>query len=596
MYTAFAKNKRMAVRAYAGDAMTMLAFDILKPSYTKNFAGFTVEFKNETMPEFKALNNRVGFDASEKKHPSTDAPFQKFRWVHVLRNFTKDNDKPFFGEYQYRITPRYFENGQLIPFQKVSPLDQVTVSIHVGPFVKGDTAVSFTRGFLISQAYTDRFGSNANLRPKRAELTFDTQTVNEVFTTGKISAGTKTYTYEEQYAWLGFNARKSLMDFIEEVIKDKNKRLDVLAYDFSEPVIATKLLQLATEGRLRMMLDDHDDKDAKDSGGKKGDPLYKKEFAEAFEKAKGNGSLMVRHHFSGLAHCKIMIQTDKTHQPVKVLTGSANFTVNGLYINANHIVIMSQPNALKHYGELFEASIRPNADAEFKKSDLAQQMLTIDKTLSVGFAPHPKAAAESILNQVTDTILNPKTTSVLFAVMELESTGSVSKALREIHRNDKVFSLGITDKEGDKGDVEIKLYEPRSKRGVLVNGKDTPKVLPPPFDSEASLGLGHQVHHKFVVTNFNQPDATVYCGSSNLALGGETKNGDNLLKIQDPDIAAAFAIEAIRLIDHFQFRNRQSKETDVKPLVLSNTDQWAKRYFDPNDLYCLDRKLFIGKS
>ena len=39
-----------------------------------------------------------------------------------------------------------------------------------------------------------------------------------------------------------------------------------------------------------------------------------------------------------------------------------------------------------------------------------------------------------------------------------------------------------------------------------------------------------------------------------LAGGGEKSNGDNLLAIYDEDIATAFAIEAVRLIDHYHFR------------------------------------------
>ena len=48
-----------------------------------------------------------------------------------------------------------------------------------------------------------------------------------------------------------------------------------------------------------------------------------------------------------------------------------------------------------------------------------------------------------------------------------------------------------------------------------------------------SIGSGHQIHHKFVVCGFNGDDPVVYCGSSNLALGGEQHNGDNLLEIHD---------------------------------------------------------------
>jgi hypothetical protein len=50
----------------------------------------------------------------------------------------------------------------------------------------------------------------------------------------------------------------------------------------------------------------------------------------------------------------------------------------------------------------------------------------------------------------------------------------------------------------------------------------------------------------------------VYCGSSNLAGGGEAENGDNLLAIHDADVATAFAIEALGLVDHYNFLDRMA--------------------------------------
>jgi hypothetical protein len=123
----------------------------------------------------------------------------------------------------------------------------------------------------------------------------------------------------------------------------------------------------------------------------------------------------------------------------------------------------------------------------------------------------------------------------------------------------------------------------------------------------AGVGKGHQTHHKFVVCGFNGPDPVVYCGSSNLALGGEQNNGDNLLEIHDPGVATAFAIEALGLVDHFQFLDRyagKTKQKQPKPPAskqgaaasadwfLSTTDKWTDAYFDPNDLHSVDRRLF----
>jgi hypothetical protein len=97
----------------------------------------------------------------------------------------------------------------------------------------------------------------------------------------------------------------------------------------------------------------------------------------------------------------------------------------------------------------------------------------------------------------------------------------------------------------------------------------------------------------------------VWCGSSNLALLGEQQNGDNLLEIHDAEIGMVFAIEALELVDHFEFLGRQSEETGAAPADpvpaggpagwhLGVTDLWVKKWFDPDDLHSVDRELWVS--
>jgi len=147
---------------------------------------------------------------------------------------------------------------------------------------------------------------------------------------------------------------------------------------------------------------------------------------------------------------------------------------------------------------------------------------------------------------------------------------------------------------------------------VLVTGKPGRTDLPPPFDQVPSVGAGHQIHHKFVVCGFGSADPIVYCGSSNLALTGEQVNGDNLLAIRDAAVVTAFTIEALLLIDHFNFLDSMAKApagqgvkahaapppADKRTAAaqahwyLGTTDAWAHKYFDPADLHSRDRQMF----
>ena len=68
-----------------------------------------------------------------------------------------------------------------------------------------------------------------------------------------------------------------------------------------------------------------------------------------------------------------------------------------------------------------------------------------------------------------------------------------------------------------------------------------------------------------MVCGLNGNDPVVYCGSSNLASGGEAANGDNLLEIHDADVATAFAIEALGLVDHYNFLDRMANPKKAAP-------------------------------
>lgn len=299
----------------------------------------------------------------------------------------------------------------------------------------------------------------------------------------------------------------------------------------------------------------------------------------------------------------------------KVLTGSTNFSVTGFYVNSNHVLVFDDPVIAATYGDLFQQVWDGDVKrAAFVSSALSTTPTNIsDPPMRISFAPHTEDVATSILGGIVTRIRDERNRgngrgNVLFAVMSLDQKGDspVWEALRDIHADDRVFSFGISDSPNG-----ISLYEPRRKTGVLVTGKPVGTQLPRPFSQVPGVGLGHQIHHKLVICGFNGPAPVVYCGSSNLALGGEQANGDNLLEIHDPDVVTAFTIEALALVDHFQFLNRtahgstatararrpqasRTRAAEEAGWFLSTSDRWAAKYFDPADLHHVDRRLFAS--
>jgi hypothetical protein len=607
--TAQAPSGSLSLVAYRGDAKTLLAFDLSEQD-AKGLAGFTIQAKPPGVDPYYLLNT-LRFEnpaehaqvAGESPNSSVNAPFHKFRWLHVPGS-SHQGTNPAYGTYVYAVTPRYFdEKGSMQP---LDPDRTATVEVAVGPLDDGAVQVGFTRGYVQSQAFVNHFGATAQIRPNDDELLFDTSKP-----AGANGQG-KQYTYAQEYAWSGHTAREKVFAVLQEVQSDQSLRLDMFAYDLNEPDVLAILLELAKQGRVRLVLDDAE---LHHSTTK---PTPEDRFEALFNEAATQPAAIKRGKFGRYAHDKILIVLDDSGAR-KVLTGSTNFSVTGLYVNANHVLVFGDGPVSERYAQLFETVWAGDVSrAAYLKSALASERFTVAEpppTATITFAPHPADFASELLEAIVARVQregdNPRAEgSVLFAVMDITGKNPVYDALNALHENQGIFSMGISDSPDGTS-----LYKPGTKTGVLVSGKPARLQLPPPFNQVPDIGRSHEIHHKFVVCGFTGSEPVVYCGSSNLARGGEEENGDNLLEIHDPDVVTAFAIEALGLVDHYQFLDGLAKAEGPSapgpgsppPAIkqqaaasagwfLSTTDAWTAPYFDPNDLHCVDRELFAANA
>ncbi|WP_336516985.1 phospholipase D-like domain-containing protein [Pollutibacter soli] len=587
----------LTVKAYSGDAMTMLCFDLQKAK-TTDCVGFTIRVETPSGRKFFLLN-RLSFDKKlttdsdledreEASTPTDKAPIQKFRWLHVPGS--SFDGKEEMGEYTYTITPRYWKNDALLaPDVDLS----VIISIQVQPFKKGKFALGFTRGFMISQAYARRFGNDSEIEPKDRELLFDVNEKSGVYPDDLPVVGGKPFTYKAQYEWMGWQAKDRLLEVLDEVIDNNKITVDVFAYDLDEPQICNRFLTLAKKGRIRIILDN--------SSGHKStadEDSMEDLFEQEFESVRTGAATLIRCKFGRQAHQKTFI-LKKSKKPFKVVTGSTNLAVNGLYINANHVIVIENKKVADLYQKVFDLSFDHFSKTpvpeitELKKNQEFKKQFNFREAglpaMKISFAPHTETDANTVMNDLNDALLNAKD-SILFAVMAMDSdiSGPVIPTLREMHKNDAIFSYGVTDKYDG-----VVVFKPDSKRGKMVSTQKLQRNLPKPFNKELSIGLKHKIHHKFVIIDFKSAKAKVYCGSSNLALLGEQQNNDNLLEINDTDIATAFAIEAIRLVDHFHFRASMVNATNSDPLMLKKSDIWLKDYYKEGHMKKIEREYFI---
>ena len=438
---------------------------------------------------------------------------------------------------------------------------------------------------------------NNKIRPNNTDLIFSTNQI--------ANASFGQYTFEDQYKWLGWQARVTLFDFLNETMNNTRMTMDVFAYDLDEPDVCSQLLELAKQGRVRIILDN--------SASHLGDAAFETKFDVLFKQEALDKNALVRGKYLSISHSKIFIQK-YDNRPVKVLTGSANFSTNGLYINANHIIIFHNMQVAQAYEDVFNESFGVSDDDTslkmkgFKKGDTQANPFQFENIsgipdMDIRFSPHTKEVATIFFDSISQRILDAES-DVLFAVMNDRSASSILDALHTQVRAENVFTYGITDVIADKQNG-VMLYKPNSKRGVLVAGKPGDYILPAPFEEESKTP-GISVHHKFVVVDFKGSNPVVYCGSSNLAFGPEQNNGDNLLEIRNRNAVTVFAIEAVRLVDHFEWRNALSIKGTEQPVMPtagtptntfylhgSSESSWVNKYYDPTDLRCAEKELLI---
>ena len=174
-----------------------------------------------------------------------------------------------------------------------------------------------------------------------------------------------------------------------------------------------------------------------------------------------------------------------------------------------------------------------------------------------------------------------------------QTPGPIREAIKKVTQDNEIFVYGVSDKK--VGGLDLQKPDgnvaPVNPAALEIN-------VPEPFKSEPKGGSGNRMHHKFVVIDFDKPTARVYLGSYNFSSAADTQNGENLLLIHDRRIAISYAVEALRIFDHYHFRvTQQEAKKAKKTLVLAKPPRspeekpwWAEDYTNAQKIR--DRELF----
>jgi hypothetical protein len=299
------------MKLYRGDGMTLIAMNWKDGKPPDDFVGFAIEYKEPGGQKFFSLKNRIAFpDGNGNVNPNHMftrlSPIQKFRWVHFPRNAEMS------GAFVYRVIPVFMNKEDELSYGEHQ---EAAIELRRETF-PGQLNVTFTRGFVSSQAFVDRYGGSAaisKLLPAKAAdgLSF-TPTHREA---------------NEALAWMGFEARDAILQVLDQAIADTQAKVCVVAYDLNEPGIVSRLEKLGT--RLKVIVDNEGDHGAEGSAENE---------AERRLKTSAGASNMKRQRMGRLQHNKTIVVDGPNVQAV--VCGSTNFSWRGFFVQSNNAIVL----------------------------------------------------------------------------------------------------------------------------------------------------------------------------------------------------------------------------------------------------------------
>lgn len=556
------------LKLHRGDGMTLIAMNWKKGRPPKDFVGFAIEYKEPGGEKFFALRNRIAFpgpDGAVNANRLTTrlSPIQKFRWIHFPRNA----ELP--GEFVYRVTPVFMDDEDVLSYGE----PQVAAIQLARETYPGRLNVTFTRGFVSSQAFVDKYvGKGQGMKtliPAKAADGLD-----------YVPSHPKA---KEALDWMGFEARHAILEVLDEAIADKSARVEVVAYDLSEREVALRLARL--KKRLRIIIDDSKEHGEAHSGE-----------SIAARRLKNAGAQVKRHHMSRLQHNKTIVVDGKKCRAV--VCGSTNYTWRGFFVQNNNAVILRSKTAVEVFRKAFENYWQHDSVVGFGGTDSAKKWSDLGIAgvdARVTFSPHGKSNVA--LDSIAADVARSKSCLLYSLAFLAQTKGSIREAITRITRNKAIFVYGIADRK--VGGIDLQTPDGNVPP---VYPAALSKNLPEPFKSEPS-GLtgnrGTRMHHKFLVIDFDRPTARVYLGSYNFSNPADTKNGENLVLVKDRRIATSYMIEALRIFDHYHFRVAQKnarKKTGRKLQLKTPPRKPGQRPWFEEDFTdarkIRDRKLF----
>jgi phosphatidylserine/phosphatidylglycerophosphate/cardiolipin synthase-like enzyme len=522
----------LTLTVYGGTTGTLLAWDA-DEGLRDGLLGFAVKRYGGKHPEGAWLAGGIGFPA--QNHPPGEfldthlAPIQAFRWG----DYTVYPDT----EYRYELVPMYE------PSDALRPGPSVTTAARTEKVDQPPHSIVFNRAVAASQAYSRRFGDD------------------------------DPHDNAEARDWLG----RGLDTFLEEFIAraGPDSALDIVIYEYELEAIRNALRAAAGRGatvRIVYHAQRGDEQTATNAANIA---------ADMWPQVDVHARLT-----PSICHDKTIVLSRLVggeRQPQAVLTGSTNWTFNGLYYQGNVAHVIDDPALAQRYLALFEQLFGGATQAQMR-AWLAEN------------DPVPASAAAEPLELLCSPrpdrgdldyyvgLVRAASRSLIFATA-FDLDEAVLSALAGEAGAQRILRYGLQNSAS-----RVTGYNRERASDFTATGRL--RTAPDQFLRERVPGQRGNIliHSKIVLIDFDTASPTLISGSANYSHNSSQENDENTIVVRrDTRVADIYLTEVFRLFDHYRFRYNwahpdaagdEGQGTETRRVQLDDTPAWAGRYYD----------------
>ncbi|WP_433192761.1 phospholipase D-like domain-containing protein [Nocardia sp. CA-107356] len=562
------------LKVYANDDDALLYWRPSQPITACR--GFAIERRKRTAAgtEVSFLPNRMGFanepvialvdtetDRRPASKPSTQWPFQRFSWT--------DHDADSGDAVSYRVIPVVRDPDHSLRLLDGEASDW-SPERTLGAAPTGTYRPFFNRAFVISQ-FMARFLAENHLTLKQFKQRI----------TDRIDDSIRLF--------LSGGLRRAMLEMMDG--DDDDFQVFAALFELGDAELVAKLTALGPRAHVVLA----NGSITKADGETTAQARTRDENDDARALLIGAGADVEKtNRFTSpgpLGHNKFLVRTTSGGQPVRVWTGSTNWTPTGLCTQINNGLLIDDPataaiflqqwHRLRDAGSAFPPSL--------VSSNTVPHPLPGNGQGTVWFT---RAAHHADLDALRQEIAAARE-GILFLMFMPGATGLFADVLARVGEPD-LYVRGVVSElprgRGDESRADVSLIDGRTHHRLSLDIVEPEGVAHPfaQFAAEVThkqflSQVGHAiVHSKVLVIDPFSDNATVITGSHNFSTSASTRNDENFVIIKgDRALAEAYAVNVYAVHAHYRWRSFLGR-TDHPFNGLEDNDTWMKPKLESN--------------